>query len=78
MAAVNGRLCIAFRADDPSHRLIVTSSPDGLDWTSPEPRITIPGIAIGSARFFTTGEITHYGTAQASVRHVWRAQSRGH
>jgi len=49
MAAVNGRLYIAFQADDPSHRLVIMSSPDGSDWTNPGPRLTIPGIAIGSA-----------------------------
>jgi hypothetical protein len=44
----NTRLFIAFQANDPSHSLFVTSSADGVNFTTPAPR-TIPVIQIGSA-----------------------------
>jgi hypothetical protein len=47
MAEFNGRLYIAFQADDSSHTLFVTSSPDGNNWTTPA--VGYPGIRIGSA-----------------------------
>ena len=35
MAAANGHLVVAFRADDPGNQLYVTSSTDGVTFISP-------------------------------------------
>ena len=47
MAEFNGRLYIAFQANDSSHSLYLTSSSDGTTWTTPA--VGYPGIQIGGA-----------------------------
>jgi Alpha-L-arabinofuranosidase B, catalytic len=47
MATFDGKLYVAFQADDPSHMLFVTSTADGVNFASPA--LGLAGISIGSA-----------------------------
>jgi hypothetical protein len=47
MTALGDRLYISFQANDPGHALFVTSSTDGVNFTTPA--TGNPGILIGSA-----------------------------
>ena len=64
MAAFNGKLYIAFQANDPSHLLYVTSSSDGVNFTTPAK--AYGGISIGSAPAMTVFDGNLYIAFQAN------------